>query len=265
MGKFTLNGQEILISPGKTLFQTVLQNKPHADIILLNGFHVEQDCYIEEHDTVVAIKSGEVPPKEVFESLLIARHTPDIHRKLKKAIVGIAGLGGLGSTVAVALARAGIGKLILVDYDIVEPTNLNRQQYFIEHTGKYKTDAVSEIIGKVNPYTKIISHKEKINEDNISEFFEQGHVIVEALDKAATKAMFIENILDQLPEKPIVCGMGMAGYGRNTIISMRQVGNLYICGDGVSEVGLGQGLMAPRVGIVANMQANQVIELLVEG
>lgn len=208
------------------------------------------------------IKRGEIPSREDLEALMAARHTPGVHDVLKRSCVGIAGLGGLGSNIAVSLARVGVGKLLLVDFDVVEPSNLNRQQYFIDQIGQLKTDALREILQKINPFLDYVAIQAKITEENIAELFGAVDVIVEAFDAAETKAMFIENVHIQLPETPIVCGSGMAGYGDNASLHTRQIGHLYICGDEKTEARPGQGLMAPRVGIVANMQANQVMEIL---
>lgn len=260
--RITLNEHPIVIRPGMKLFEVASVHKPEADLLILNGFPVRQDCLLHEGDVVMLIKRGEIPSREDLEALMAARHTPGVHDVLKRSCVGIAGLGGLGSNIAVSLARVGVGKLILVDFDVVEPSNLNRQQYFIDQIGKLKTDALREILQKINPFLDYVAIQAKITEKNIAELFGSVDVIVEAFDAAETKAMFIENVHIQLPETPIVCGSGMAGYGDNASLHTRQIGHLYICGDEKTEARPGQGLMAPRVGVVANMQANQVMEIL---
>lgn len=262
--QITLNERSVSIIPDTTLFQLVSQCKPDADIFVVNGFPVKQDCRFHDGDTIVLIKRGEMPSQEELEALMMARHTPGIYKKLKKSSVGIAGLGGLGSNLTVSLTRVGIGRLVLVDFDVVEPSNLNRQYYFVEQIGKYKTEALQEILEKINPFVEVKCFRTKITEDNIAELFESVDVIAEALDMAETKAMFIENVLLQLPDTPLVCGIGMAGYGDNQSLHTRQLDKLYICGDEHTEAKPGQGLMAPRVGIVANMQANQVIDILLK-
>lgn len=259
-----LNEKKLTIDAETTLLDLKANYTPNADIMVLNGFPVESDRKLEEGDSVVFIQRGELPTQDELESLLMARHTPGIHEKLKQSCVGIAGLGGLGSNIAISLARVGIGTLILVDFDVVEPSNLNRQQYFIDQIGDYKVDALTHIITKINPFIEIVTHDIKITEENIRELFGGADVVVEALDRAETKAMFIENVLLELPETPIVAGVGMAGYGKNGMLHTRRIDNLFICGDEETEAREGRGLMAPRVGIVANMQANKVMEILVE-
>ncbi len=186
----------------------------------------------------------------------------EIKSKLKKCTVGIAGAGGLGSNCAVALARVGIGKLVISDFDIVNESNLNRQYFFRDQLGQKKVHALKENIAGINPEVKIITNDTKLNENNIVEIYKDCDVIVEAFDLAEMKKMLIETFLSELPEKKIVLGLGMAGYGKNNLIKFRQSENLYICGDEESEIADDNPPLAPRVGIVANMQANTVLEIL---
>ncbi|MCK5201457.1 MAG: sulfur carrier protein ThiS adenylyltransferase ThiF [Spirochaetales bacterium] len=189
-------------------------------------------------------------------------HTPVITAKLKQMTVGIAGLGGLGSNTAVSLARAGIGKLILIDFDKVELSNLNRQAYFLEHVGMYKTEAITDIIHRINPFIHIDLKRTIITADNCMKLFEGADLIIEAVDGAETKEIIIEAVLTESETMPIIAGSGMAGYGKNSIITESLIGRLRIMGDDISEVAPGVPLMAPRVGIVANMQANAALEVL---
>ena len=189
-------------------------------------------------------------------------HTSKVTDKLKKMTVGIAGLGGLGSNAAVSLARAGIGKLILVDFDTVELSNLNRQAYFLEHVGMYKTHAIIDIIHRINPFIDLIPVRTTLTDKNCMAIFESTDLVIEAVDEAETKEMIIEAIPTESENLPIIAGSGMAGYGKNSALVESGTGRLRIIGDGVSEVAPGIPLMAPRVGIVANMQANAALEIL---
>ncbi len=186
----------------------------------------------------------------------------EIKSKLKNYTVGIAGVGGLGSNCAIALARVGVGKIIISDFDIVYESNLNRQYFFKDQIGLRKVDALKENIQRINPEIEIIDNYIKLNEDNIVEIYKDCDVIVEAFDLAEMKKMLIETLLSELPEKPIIIGIGMAGYGDSNSIDFRQSENLYICGDEKSEVSDENPPLAPRVGMVANMQANTVLEIL---
>ena len=136
-------------------------------------------------------EKGKTRTPNELECLMMARHTPGVHQKIKKSVVGIAGLGGLGSVVAIALARVGVGRLILVDFDVVEPSNLNRQQYFSHQIGMPKVEALRENLSKINPCVNIRIHHEKLDRDNVERIFKEADVVVEAFDRADQKAMLI--------------------------------------------------------------------------
>ena len=184
---------------------------------------------------------------------------------LKNKIVGIAGAGGLGSNCAVALARVGVGTIIIADHDKVSESNLNRQYYFYDQIGQSKAASIKENLIRVNPLVNIIAYDVKLVPDNIQTIFHDCDVIVEAFDLAGEKAMFIETVLQNFPGKPLVVGLGMAGWGMNESIHIRKIDNMFICGDEVSEISPELPPIAPRVGIVANMQANVVLEILLGG
>ena len=187
----------------------------------------------------------------------------EIKIHLSKFRVGIAGAGGLGSNCAVALARSGIGTLVIADFDIIEEPNLNRQYYFTDQVGLMKTVALKENISRINPDVFVIIHQKKLDRINIPEIFSGCNIIVEAFDNSAMKEMMIETVQIKMPSIPLVVGSGMAGWGNtNDLISRKIDDTLYICGDEYSEVSDSLPPFAPRVGIVANMQANVVIELL---
>jgi len=186
----------------------------------------------------------------------------EIRQRLGKKTVGIAGCGGLGSNCAVALARVGTGTLILADFDNVSRDNLNRQYFFIDQVGKPKAEMLRDNILRIGQGSKVIVHNTTLTAENIPEIFRSCDVIVEAFDMAEQKQLLIETVLSELPEKPLVTGLGMAGWGISDSLHVRQSGNLYICGDEVSEIGPDLPPIAPRVGIVANMQANVVLEIL---
>ena len=163
MIQIKINEKRVSVSSHLTVLQLKNQFKPNAEVVIYNGFPVTSDHSLKEGDEIVFIQKGEVPSFEEFESLMMARHTPGIHQKIKSAVVGIAGLGGLGSTLAIALARIGIGTLILVDFDVVEPSNLNRQQYFVHQIGMPKVEALQENISRVNPCVKVHTHLERLD------------------------------------------------------------------------------------------------------
>jgi len=258
-----MNEKEMSVPPHTTLFQLKNQFKPGADVFILNGFPLTSDQTLKQGDEIVFIQRGEIPLPEEFESLMMARHTPGVHQKIKKSVVGIAGLGGLGSNVAMALARIGLGTLILVDFDIVEPSNLNRQQYFLHQIGMPKVEALQENISKINPYVRVQTYHEKLDRNNVERIFQEVEVVVEAFDRAEEKAMLINVISEKMPDKYIVAASGVAGYGENNEIrTVRFSSKIFIVGDQKTASQPGIGLMAPRVGIVAHHQANTVLRIL---
>jgi len=187
-----------------------------------------------------------------------------ISKYLSRFTVGIAGCGGLGSNCAVALARCGVGKLVIADYDIVTLQNLNRQYYFHDQIGRLKVHALRENIGRINPSVTVKAFDMKLCVSDVIELFAGCDVIVEAFDKATMKQMIIETVLTQMGGKYLVTGIGMAGWGKSDIIHCRKSDKLIICGDEVSEVSDELPVLAPRVGMVANMQANEVLGILLK-
>jgi sulfur carrier protein ThiS adenylyltransferase len=261
--RIKINEKENSVLSDTTLFHLKNQLKPSADVIIYNGFPVSSDRPLKEGDEIVFIKKGDPPSPEEFESLMMARHTPGIHQKIKKSVVGIAGLGGLGSAIAIALARVGVGRLILVDFDVVEPSNLNRQQYFIHQIGMSKVEALQKNIATINPYVKIQIYREKLDQDNVERIFKEAEVVVEAFDRADEKVMLINTVSEKMPDKYIVAASGVAGYGdNNEIKTVRFSSKIFIVGDQETAAQPGVGLMAPRVGIAAHHQANTVLRIL---
>jgi sulfur carrier protein ThiS adenylyltransferase len=255
-----LNERQVEVEAGTTLYTLRDREMRAADVLICNGGAVAEDVVLKEGDFVTLIRRGEIPPADELEALMVARHTPGVHEKIKGATVGIAGLGGLGSAIAVALARIGIGKLILADFDVVEPSNLNRQQYFIDQLGMTKAEALETNLKRINPYVQYEAHCERVTPENIPELFGGVDVMVEAFDRADQKAM----LLQSFKGKPIIAASGLAGYGPGDTIGVRKMGeNIYIVGDLETGAAPGCGLMAPRVGIAAHMQANIVLRLLV--
>jgi sulfur carrier protein ThiS adenylyltransferase len=243
-----------------------LRYKPDADVLVLNGFPADEQQEVKHGDCVALVKRGEIPSSQELESLMTARHTPGVYERLKRAVVGIAGLGGLGSAVAVALARTAVGSLILTDFDVVEPSNLNRQQYFVEHLGQGKTEALTGILSRINPHLSVSAHPVRLVPGNIPEIFRDADVIVECFDKAEDKAMLLETVDEFLPKAYLISASGLAGYGESNRIRTFHLGGerLFLVGDLTSAAEPGRGLMAPRVGIAAHHQANLAVSLLMD-
>ncbi|MGN0401988.1 MAG: sulfur carrier protein ThiS adenylyltransferase ThiF [Acetatifactor sp.] len=203
--------------------------------------------------------------REILEQAFDARFPSEMKNKLRNARVAIAGLGGLGSNLAVMLARSGVGHIGMVDFDVVDVTNLNRQVYGIPHVGKYKTEALKEILDQINPYLDYKFRREKVTKDNIRELFTGYPIVCEAFDQADQKAMLVQEVLMQFPKTFVISGNGMAGFGdANDIGTRKMMKHLYVCGDEKTDITDGVGLMSPRVTLCAAHQANKVLQIILE-
>lgn len=217
----------------------------------------------EGDDAMQCENGGTFPSREELDRAKDQRFSPEIHKKLKDSSVAVAGLGGLGSNIAVMLARSGIGHLHLVDFDSVDMTNLNRQTYMISHLGMKKTEAMEQILRDINPYVEITSDSVNVTRENAAALFGAYRIVCEAFDRPENKAVLVNTLLETCPGTVVVSGSGMAGYdSSNAIITRRAMSRLYICGDGQTDSSDGIGLMAPRVAICAGHQANMVIRLI---
>lgn len=186
----------------------------------------------------------------------------EIPERLSAFTVGIAGAGGLGSNCAVALARSGVGRLVVADFDRVTASNLNRQAFFTDQVGLKKAFALKENLLRINPEVRVTALDIRLTRNNLISTFSACDVLVEAVDLAETKQMIVETMLTHLPDLFVVAGSGLAGYGDNDSLKTRWSGKLVICGDEHAEVSETLPPLAPRVGIVAHMQANVVLEIL---
>ncbi len=193
---------------------------------------------------------------------LVEEKLLDIREKLGKRSVGIAGIGGLGSNAAIALARMGIGKLVVVDHDIVEESNLTRQYYFLDQIGKPKVEALRETIRRINPDMEYIGLQEKLVSGGMHEPFKDVDLVIEALDNAETKTRFIEEILDKLPDKTVIAATGVTGYGNIDRIKVKHLGNLHICYDPLAKPCEEEVTLASHVALIANWEAELAIEIL---
>lgn len=203
------------------------------------------------------------PTKEQWYKALCERQGEDLQEKFTSATVAICGLGGLGSNIAVALARAGVGRLVLIDFDKVDITNLHRQQYKAEQIGRYKTEALAENLKEISPYTEITLHTVKVTEENTVDLLEDSDIICEAFDNAQCKAQLVNTVLEKTPHKYIVAASGMAGlFSANTIKTRKVTSKFYLCGDEVSDVNESIGLVSSRVMLCASHQAHMVLRIL---
>lgn len=203
------------------------------------------------------------PTREEMLAALKERHGKERQERFSSAVVAVCGLGGLGSNIAIALARAGIGKLILIDFDHVDISNLHRQQYKAAQVGHYKTEALAENVKEIAPYILLETHTLRITQENARELLEPADIICEAFDSAEAKAMLVNTVLETMPDKYLVAASGMAGFGSANLIKTRKITEHFcLCGDGTSDVDDGIGLIASRVMVCAAHQAHAVLRIL---
>lgn len=204
-----------------------------------------------------------IPTKEEWIKALCERHGKELQQAFSSATVAVCGLGGLGSNIAIHLARAGIGKLILIDFDHVDITNLHRQQYKVSQIGMYKTDALMNNLREINPYIEIEIHNKRITEENAIELLNNADIICEAFDNAEVKAMLTDIVLSKLSDKYLVAASGMAGMKTTNSIKTRKItSKFYLSGDETSDISDSIGLVAPRVALCASHQAHTVLRIL---
>ena len=206
-----------------------------------------------------------IPTKEEWRKALNDRHGMELQKKISSTTVAVCGLGGLGSNIAIALARLGIGKLILIDFDKVDITNLHRQQYKASQVGVYKTEALRENLKEINPYLETEIQTVCVTEENAKELLKECDIICEAFDDAECKAMLTNFVLEKMPEKYMVAASGMAGLESGNAIRTRKIAKrFYLCGDGVSDIKDGIGLVSTRVMLCAAHQAHTVLRIIAE-
>ena len=200
---------------------------------------------------------------QAMRSEFFSRHDPVMLDIFQAATVAIAGAGGLGSNVAALLARAGVGHLIMADFDIVEAHNLNRQQFFMDQVGRPKVEALKDNLIRINPFSRYDIFHTRLGSGNYAEILGGAQILVEAFDSIESKTELAEFWLTAFPNRPIIMGSGLGGIGNNNTVRTEKITDwLYVCGDGVSDVEDHLPL-APKVALVAAMQANLVLELLV--
>ena len=206
-----------------------------------------------------------IPTKKEWIQALDDRHGIEFQKKISSTTVAESGLGGLGSNIAISLARAGIGKLILIDFDKVDITNLHRQQYKANQIGMCKTEALQNNLKEINPYLETKIHTICLDESNAKDVLADADIICEAFDNAEAKANIVNFVLSEMPDKYIVAASGMAGLDSANLIKTRKVSKrFYLCGDEVSDIKDGIGLVSTRVMLCAAHQAHTVLRIIAE-
>ena len=241
----------------------LLMDHPDGTVAIVNGRHMTSDDALREGDSVHLLHGDGTFRGQLSAPLLSERYTEPVFDRISNARVGIAGLGGMGSHVAIALARSGVGHLVVVDFDRVDQTNLNRQNYSTHDVGKPKSEATARILASVSPGTDVVHHDVMITRDNVHDLFSGCDVVCEAFDDPACKSMLVEELLSSDPNVVIVSCSGMAGFGSpNGIRTIRPMSRLYVCGDGETDASTGAGLVASRVMVCAGHVAHTAIRVI---
>ncbi len=258
-----LNGSKTFLNFPLSISKLMLEKSIDADIFIVNSFPVDKDYIIKDNDQITLIKKGQMPSKQQLEYMLICRQGIDVYEKLKSSSIVIAGIGGLGSHAASSLVRAGAGSIKIIDYDVVEPSNINRQFYFLNQISMYKTEALKHNLSNINPYVNISISNVYLDENNIIDELKGFDVILECFDNVKSKMLLIEKCIKELPESYIIGASGVAGYESTQLFKIKKLGsNCIIVGDFENEAVFNKGLMAPRVSAAANIQANEAVKYL---
>jgi len=197
-------------------------------------------------------------PDSDFSRVLERYLSKEQSARIARAHVGIAGAGGLGSNCAMHLVRSGFERFTIVDFDVIEPSNLNRQFYFADQIGRPKVECLKENLRRINPSVSVRSYQVRLTADTMRGIFDPCDVVIEAFDGAADKASLVSAFAAS--GKLVVSASGLAGIGDSDGIVTRRVGeNVYVVGDERSSVEKGFRPYAPRVGVAAAKMADIVL------
>ncbi|MFW6387414.1 MAG: sulfur carrier protein ThiS adenylyltransferase ThiF [Thermodesulfobacteriota bacterium] len=259
----TINNLAYSPDPGTDIARLRAECGCNGALALINGVPCPDTAPIQDGDRIVFISAAAAHTPDDFNAVLAERHGSATQQRLRGVCVGVAGVGGLGSNVCLALVRAGVGHLIIADHDVVELSNLHRQQYFVAQIGIPKVEALAETLYHINPYLKLDIHPARVSSANCIRMFADADILVEAFDVAEAKAELVQSWMQHHPKRPLVSASGMAGFGSaNSIVTRNPFANLYVCGDGTSDVEHCGSLCAARVAVAASHQAHAVIRLL---
>jgi len=186
-----------------------------------------------------------------------------VRARLATCHVALIGCGGLGSNAAAMLVRSGVGELTLIDFDVVDESNLNRQMYFRDQLGLPKTAALSDTLLRIRPQVTLRLHQVCATEENLIGLVEDADVVIEAADRAEVKAMVANVLLRQRPDVPLVSASGLAGFGSaNGVVTEKVADSFYLVGDLESDVRHNLPLLASRVTVAAGHEAHVAIRIL---
>lgn len=255
----TINGQTMSVAPG-TLADSLI-TKGEDDLWLLNGFAFPPDTLLTDGDTLLCVSKTTPPDESTYDAIWKARYGEAVYTRLKSSHIPICGAGGLGSHIAISLARLGIGALTIIDKDVVDITNLGRQAYEMTDLGKPKVTALKEILHRINPFIQVTAVHTTIDSSNYDKYLKGFPYIIEAFDSPENKAELTSYVLTHYLKTTIIGASGVSGYDHpNTVTTKELFSRYYQTGDGHSESALG--LLAPRVMLCAAHEATMLLHLL---
>ena len=183
--------------------------------------------------------------------------------KVQNARIGLAGLGGLGSNCALNLVRVGFRRFTMVDFDVVEHSNLDRQFYFLDQVGQKKASALELNLRRVNPDLDIEAVNMKIDKENVDGLFKDCRIVAECFDKAEQKSMLVSELLRL--KKFVVSASGLGGCGSSDDIKIHKMkDNLIVVGDLESDI-CSKPALSPRVNVASAKQADVILEYVLKG
>ena len=259
----TVNGRQLDVASGTKASQIMAEfDSLGSDALwLLNGFAFSNDPVLADGDNLLCVSRTKAPDRITYDAIWTARYGERIYNRLKESHIPVCGAGGLGSHIAISLARLGIGGLTIIDKDVVDITNLGRQAYEMNDLGKPKVEALKNILHRINPFINVTAVHTTINESNYDEYLKGYPYVIEAFDSAENKANLTSYVLTHYPETTLIGASGVSGYDHpNTVQTKTLLSKYYQTGDGHSESSLG--LLAPRVMLCAAHEATMLLHLL---
>lgn len=190
---------------------------------------------------------------------ILKRQNPYINEILENSSVSILGCGGLGSNIAMSLARCGVGNIYIYDYDKVEYSNLNRQNYDMADLGKSKVRETKKKIEETISYAKVYPRELKINRENLEEISKKTDIFIEAFDKKEMKSLVFDFFLGK-KDKKLIIGSGLSGLGDLEDIRIKKIDNVTMIGD--FRTSPEQGLYLPYVGVIASLEALYAVKII---
>ncbi|MGM7557881.1 sulfur carrier protein ThiS adenylyltransferase ThiF [Aerococcus christensenii] len=200
--------------------------------------------------------------EENRRSAILQRQDPQISDRFAQEKVTILGCGGLGSNVAMMLARAGVGELVLYDDDQIEYSNLNRQNYSFSEVGQSKVYTCKKRLDSTLPYIKVEAYSQRVTPDNLEVISQQSRLFIEAFDNQESKRMVLDYFMEQ-EDKYLISAFGLSGLGSLSDIQVKYYNNICLIGDFKTTVN--QGLYLPYVSVMASLEALEALKWIKNG